>query len=362
MSVAASLACPADTAFQCEDDAACGAGGQCELNGYCSFPDGTCASGRRFGSFAVAGIADLCVPTEASMSTGAESSTSASPDAGSTTTGASPDMPWPHDGDSTSSTTDPVDPVDPAGDESGTTGDPGTTGTSVRRVEDGLTVLYQLYAGTTGVVSDTSGTLPAIDLELVGTGYAFTATGLAFSGESSTIAQSTGSLSKLNFECSSSNAITLESWVTPGDTAVPGPARILTYSQNSGARNFSLLLGQDISGDSQGWKARLRTSSTGVNGTPNLEFLEAPRPGIARHFVFVHESDGDERLYLDGAEVASGVRTSSFSSWTTDGTMSLALGNELSLDRAIDAEIHLVAIYCRALSDAEVQQNADAGF
>jgi hypothetical protein len=35
--------------FACTHDAACGAGGICELNGFCSFPDSTCPSGRRFG-------------------------------------------------------------------------------------------------------------------------------------------------------------------------------------------------------------------------------------------------------------------------------------------------------------------------
>lgn len=36
-------------AFSCEDSAQCGAGGVCEGNGLCSFVDGECASGRRFG-------------------------------------------------------------------------------------------------------------------------------------------------------------------------------------------------------------------------------------------------------------------------------------------------------------------------
>ncbi len=36
-------------AFACSDDTQCGAGGACEVNGLCSFADGNCESGRRFG-------------------------------------------------------------------------------------------------------------------------------------------------------------------------------------------------------------------------------------------------------------------------------------------------------------------------
>ena len=35
--------------FACTDNASCGPGGTCETNGFCSFPDSTCPSGRRFG-------------------------------------------------------------------------------------------------------------------------------------------------------------------------------------------------------------------------------------------------------------------------------------------------------------------------
>lgn len=41
-----------DGAFPCEDDAQCGAGGQCEMSAhYCSFVDTSCPSGRRYGVF-----------------------------------------------------------------------------------------------------------------------------------------------------------------------------------------------------------------------------------------------------------------------------------------------------------------------
>ena len=61
--------------FACESDLQC-PDGRCEPQGWCSFPDGSCVSGHRFGSHAGDGLADLC--TEEGAATTAETSTSAS--------------------------------------------------------------------------------------------------------------------------------------------------------------------------------------------------------------------------------------------------------------------------------------------
>ena len=51
-----------------------------------------------------------------------------------------------------------------------------------------------------------------------------------------------------------------------------------------------------------------------------------------------------------------------FGGWTTDGTMELAIGNEITLNRPYTGEVHLAAVYCRALSAEDVSQNHAAGF
>jgi hypothetical protein len=40
----------------------------------------------------------------------------------------------------------------------------------------------------------------------------------------------------------------------------------------------------------------------------------------------------------------------------------MALGNEITLDRPWRGEIFLAAVYCRSLSQLEVQQNFEAGY
>lgn len=59
-------ACPTYDVFTCSSDADCqGDGvGQCEANGFCSFPDQQCPSGRRYGELAGGGFANDCVDIE----------------------------------------------------------------------------------------------------------------------------------------------------------------------------------------------------------------------------------------------------------------------------------------------------------
>lgn len=55
--------CLADR-YRCDDSAACvhdGAAGTCEATGFCSFPDATCDSGRRYGEHADSALRDECV-------------------------------------------------------------------------------------------------------------------------------------------------------------------------------------------------------------------------------------------------------------------------------------------------------------
>lgn len=47
--------------FTCETDIQCGSGGRCEFDGYCSFPDTECESGRRYGRHATNELVDACV-------------------------------------------------------------------------------------------------------------------------------------------------------------------------------------------------------------------------------------------------------------------------------------------------------------
>lgn len=79
------LGCRNAETFNCQDDAGCGDAGRCETNGFCSFPDAACASGRRYGELAGAGLQGQCVADD-----GGSTGTPTTGDAAETTTGCAP--------------------------------------------------------------------------------------------------------------------------------------------------------------------------------------------------------------------------------------------------------------------------------
>lgn len=64
--------CLRSTEFKCTDNAQCSATGSvCEMNGYCSFTDSSCASGRRYGEFAGT-ASNKCVGEEPPIDAGVD--------------------------------------------------------------------------------------------------------------------------------------------------------------------------------------------------------------------------------------------------------------------------------------------------
>ena len=150
-----------------------------------------------------------------------------------------------------------------------------------------------------------------------------------------------------------SGAITIEAWVEPANTKQDGPARIVTISKNTSERNVTL--GQD--GDK--FDARLRTTKNGKNGTPSLASPSKTASGGLQHVVYTREQGGRARLFIDGKQRAERIVAGDLRNW--DLGMRLAIGNELSGDRPWLGEIHLVALYARALEPDEVAARFKAG-
>ncbi|MCA9659584.1 MAG: hypothetical protein KC486_14650 [Myxococcales bacterium] len=72
-------ACMTASSFACTGDAECthaGAQGVCEDSGFCSFPDESCASGRRYGEFSGNGLGGACVDGAGSDSATSTATTS----------------------------------------------------------------------------------------------------------------------------------------------------------------------------------------------------------------------------------------------------------------------------------------------
>ena len=223
---------------------------------------------------------------------------------------------------------------------------------------DGLQVLYTFEEGNGTTVHDVSGVGAPLDLHVSdGTAISWVPGGLAIN--SGTLVASVEAATKVIDAARASNEISIEAWVEPANTTQDGPARIVTLSGGPHNRNFTLGQGLWGSQPSALYDVRLRTTTTSDNGRPSLTTPDGSLTTELTHVVYTRDASGVARIYVDNVERVSGTVGGDFSNW--DEGFRLALANELTEDRPWLGEFHLVAIYNRALSQAEVSQNFEAG-
>jgi hypothetical protein len=222
---------------------------------------------------------------------------------------------------------------------------------SGERVMDGLQVLYTFEEGSGTTVYDISDVGTPLNLGVGGSATSWiSGGGLAIN--STTIVASAGPATKVIEASRVTNEVTIEACIKPANTSQAGPARVVTLSANPYNRNFTL--GQD--GDR--YDVRLRTTATDNNGTPSLSAPGGSLTTGLTHVVYTRNASGTAKIYVNGVERASRTVGGDFSNWDRD--YRLALANELTEDRCWLGEYYLVAVFNRALSQAEVIQNFNA--
>ncbi len=126
-----------DSNEQCQVDTAAGV---CEANGYCSFSDPECESGRRYSNLAGGGLAGLCVNTPAET-TGAASSSGPGTTTINPMTGLTTELTTMSTSSGSSSTTmDATSTTAPGSTDTGTTGGLDSSSTGEPGLDDGLVV------------------------------------------------------------------------------------------------------------------------------------------------------------------------------------------------------------------------------
>ncbi len=219
------------------------------------------------------------------------------------------------------------------------------------RVSEGLLLLYTFDEGKGTVVKERSGSDDPLDLRIVDPNRVDWRIGAVRIKASTRITSDRPPVGAVR-AIRESQELTLEAWVTPQNVEQNGPARIVTLSDGPGARN--LTLGQDATA----FDARLRTTSTSENGLPSLATPNTVTRDLT-HIVLTRDRSGSTRLYVNGEVSGNGQTAGDLSNW--DETFPLILGNEKSGDRPWLGELHLVALYHRALDAAEVGRNFAAG-
>ena len=237
----------------------------------------------------------------------------------------------------------------------------GTEDTSVQRYDTDIIARWDFKEGAGAVAFDTSGVQPSIDLALQGGVTWLTAWGVNID---TGIVQGMSGNRKLYDRIADpktgSGQYSVEAWITNASTALEGPARIITYSADTGARNFTL--GQVM----YQYDFRNRGVSPDVsgNGTPSLITYDADQDLQDRlqHVVITYDALRGRRINVDGKwtedvdPVSPPPRL-----WNWDRNFTFALGNEITQDRQWKGQVRFVAVYDRALTDAQIVQNFNAG-
>lgn len=229
----------------------------------------------------------------------------------------------------------------------------------VARVSESLVALYDFNEGSGATAGDSSGAggVPALT---VADPASVTWGGSSLTIDQPTIIRSADSASGLVEAIKGSNEFTVEAWVTPANATQGGPARIVSMSEGTGSRNVTLSQGDTDGVNGDQWTARQRSTGTSTNGLPTL----STNAGTAAedrltHLALTRTAAGEVLFYVDGAVAGSGTAGGDLSNW--DGSLPLMLGNETTMDRPWIGSFHLVAVYARALSEAEIAQNVGVG-
>lgn len=226
-----------------------------------------------------------------------------------------------------------------------------------RRVSSDLVALYRFTAGGGDLVADVSGVGPPLDLVIDQPDHVRWLDGGGLAVEDEVLISSTAPASKIFEACRASGEITLEVWIRPAKAKQKGPARIVTMSEDPSVRNFMLGHGDRNTRVSGHLLMRLRTSDPGIddNGVPPTVSNANRATTQITHLAFTRAAGGEVALYVDGEQIKSGDIAGGFENWNQD--FRFALANELTRDRPWRGDYHLVAIYSRALSAAQIAHN-----
>ena len=225
---------------------------------------------------------------------------------------------------------------------------------SSMRVTAGQLVLYAFEEGSGTMVYDVSGFGTPLDLIVEDEAAISWIAGGGLEINSSTVIKSVGAARKVIAAVKASDELTIEAWITPAKTTQSGPAGIVTLSSYTSYTNFTL--GQRWC---DAYDVRLRTTETYYDGSPSLRTACGVVTNQLTHVVYTREVFGTLKVYIDGVLVVSGTEGGDCSVW--DDEYALALGNEMTGNRPWLGTYHRVAIFDRALDQAEVTQNFAAG-
>jgi len=230
------------------------------------------------------------------------------------------------------------------------------------RYEEDVIALYEFKTGADTVALDSSGVEPLMHLSwseddlLDGKVTWVGGWGLMFANGGKAQASTTTSR-KLHDLIKAAGEYSIEAWVAPANVVQEGPARIISYSAGTNARNFTL-------GQTQyNYDFLHRSSTTDGNGEAALSTADADEDlqATLQHVVVTFDPINGRRIYVNGqyTDDMDPAAPGNLNDW--DDSFAFVLGNEASNDRPWSGVIRMVAVHNRALTQEQVQQNFEVG-
>lgn len=244
---------------------------------------------------------------------------------------------------------EPAEPPAAAMAVSGTTSFAEAVELEAPRADENVIAKFLFDEGAGDTAMDSSGVGAAITLQLTGTEWV---DGGGLRNVSGKAQASAADSSKLFDMIDATRAFTVEAWVIPENTAQDGPARIVSYSQDTSVRNFTM--GQNAIY----YQLRNRSAGTSANGSPALEALDPEVATALQHVVMTFDEASGRKVFING-QLSIEENTADTLDWQANQL--LVLGNETTDDRLWQGVFRLVAIHSQALTPAQVAQNFDAG-
>jgi hypothetical protein len=261
-----------------------------------------------------------------------------------------------------------VAPPDAESPEAGPTPD-AATDSGLGRVADGLVAFLAFREDGGTVVHDTApegnrlellvarapapdgdgGSLP---VATSGPTISWTSPGMSVVGR--VVIASTANASAIQSRCNTSNELTVEAWIKPSSVDQDGPARIVTMSYTGTVPNRNFTLAQ--SGDHFVFRLRNKELDAGI--------VERPSDGgvalALTHVAVTARANGELTFWVNGTPTTHALPPGGFGFQP----FRLALANEIdgfTSERLWRGDYRLVAVYCRALSEAELRRNRELG-
>ncbi len=237
----------------------------------------------------------------------------------------------------------------------------GVVDTGSERYSGNLVALYEFKEGSGTVARDTSGVDPALPLQLRNGVTWLSSWGVVLDQGflEGAIGPSRKIYDRIANPSFGTQQYTIEAWVTPDniDQGGNGPVRIVDYSGNG--RNSTL-------GQAQyDYDVRNRSISGsaidgGQNGQPSLRTADADQDAQDRlqQVVVTYDQFRGRRIWVDGVFTGDVDPIGPARLWNWDANARLSLGQS---DGGWKGQIRMVAIYSQALTDAQIQQNFEAG-